>query len=102
MLFRGKLTVAAQPVGFTVTPFGELVFLLNAEAGQLPVADPIPITNGQPVAGCGQFAETVGSTIATLNVFVSGVPVAVGVTVMLTVRVRLVPVPVTEDVTEQV
>jgi hypothetical protein len=51
MLFKLYTTVAAQPVGFTVTPDGEAVDALNAEAGQLPVADPIPITYGHPLAG---------------------------------------------------
>jgi hypothetical protein len=66
---------------------GEFVDALNAEAGQLPVADPIPITYGHPAAGCTHVAEGVGVTIAEVNVSVFGTPVAVGVTVTLIVNV---------------
>ena len=63
-------TVAAQPAGFTVTPVGDAVDALNAEAGQLPVADPIPITYGHPLAGWTHVADAVGRTIAAGSVSV--------------------------------
>ena len=76
-------TVAAQPVGFTVTPVGDAVDALNAEAGQLPVAPPIPITYGHPLAGWTHVADTVGTTIAagSDSVFVPFGPTTVTVTV---------------------
>src|ERR1700761_9018491 len=71
MLFKLYTTVAAQPAGFTVTPFGDVSDALNAEAGQLPVADPIPITYGHPLAGLTHTPEVVlGRTIAEVNVSV--------------------------------
>jgi len=49
--------VAAQPSGGTETPAGDLVVAVNAVAGQLPVAPPIPIINGQPLAGTGPHVQ---------------------------------------------
>src|SRR5258705_2482989 len=74
MLFKLYTTVAAQPVGFTVTPAGDAVDALNAEAGQLPVADPIPITYAHPLAGWTHVADAPGRTIVAVNVNVYGLP----------------------------
>jgi hypothetical protein len=90
MLFKLYTTVAAQPAGFTVTPDGDAVDALNAEAGQLPVADPIPITYGHPLAGWTHVVDGVGRTIAAVNVNVYGLPVRVTVIV----SVPLVGMPV--------
>jgi hypothetical protein len=90
MLFKLYTTVAAQPAGFTVTPDGDAVDALNADAGQLPVADPIPITYGHPLAGWTHAVDGVGRTIAAVNVNVYGLPVRV----TLIVSVPLVGVPV--------
>ena len=81
MLFRLYTTVAAQPVGVTVTPDGDATDALNAEAGQLPVADPIPITYGHPPTGGGHVVEGVGRTIAAVNVSGVGFPARVTVIV---------------------
>ena len=89
MLFKLYTTVAAQPAGFTVTPDGDATDALNADAGQLPVADPIPITYGQPLAGWTHVPDIVGRTIAAVNVNVYGLPARATVTV----SVPLVGVP---------
>jgi hypothetical protein len=89
MLFKLYTTVAAQPAGFTVTPDGDVVDALNAEAGQLPVADPIPITYGHPLAGWTQVVDGVGRTIAAVNVNVYGLPVRV--TVIVSVPLVVLP-----------
>jgi hypothetical protein len=82
-----KLTVAAQPVGDTETPAGAFVVVVNAVAGQLPVAPVMPMTIGHPLAGTGpqvpaaacvdgeNVAEAVGKAIAAVvvSVFVVGV-----------------------------
>ena len=81
MLFKLYTTVAAQPAGFTVTPDGDAVEALNAEAGQLPVADPIPTMFGQPLAGWTHVADANGRTIAAVNVSVFGLPALVTVIV---------------------
>ena len=69
------MTVAAQPVGFTVTPDGDAVEALNAEAGQLPVGPVMPMTMGHPLAGLTHDDEAVGRAIAAVvvSVFVVGV-----------------------------
>ena len=89
MLFKLYTTVAAQPAGFTVTPFGDAVDALNAEAGQLPVANPIPMMYGQPLAGWTHVADGVGRTIAEVNVNVYGL----GGRVTVIVSVPLVGAP---------
>ena len=101
------MTVAAQPVGDTVTPAGAAVVVLNAVDGQLPVAPVMPMTMGHPFAGTGpqppaalevdgvNVAEAVGRTIeaVVVSVFVVGVEfnAEVGPTTVTTiVRVLLV------------
>ena len=102
-----KLTVAAQPVGDTVTLAPPAVAVVNAVAGQLPVAPVMPMTIGHPLAGTGpqvpaalevegvNVAEAVGRTIeaVVVSVFVVGVEfnAEVGPTTVTTiVRVLLV------------
>jgi hypothetical protein len=89
MLFRLYTTVAAHPVGFTVTPVGDAVEALNAEAGQLPVADPMPTTYGHPLTGWTHVVDGVGRTIAAVNVNVYGLPVRV--TVIVNVPLVVLP-----------
>jgi hypothetical protein len=102
-----KFTVAAQPVGFTVTPDGDAVDALNAEAGQLPVGPVIPMTIGHPLAGSTHDDEAVGRAIAAVvvRVFVVGVEfnAEVGpVTVTVIDKVKFVPEPVKDALlTEQ-
>ena len=81
------MTVAAQPVGDTVTPAGAALAVVNAVDGQLPVGPVIPMTTGHPLAGTGpqdpaadevdgvNVAEAVGMIIAAVvvSVFVVGV-----------------------------
>ena len=95
MLFKLYTTVAAQPAGFTVTPDGDAVDALNAEAGQLPVADPIPITYGHPLAGWTQVADAAGKTIAAVNVNVYGLPARV--TLIVSVPLGVAPVVGAKD-----
>jgi hypothetical protein len=90
MLFKLYTTVAAQPAGFTVTPVGDAVDALNAEAGQLPVADPIPTTYAHPLAGWTHVVDAPGRTIAAVNVNMYGFPARV--TLIVSVPLGVAPV----------
>jgi hypothetical protein len=79
----------------TVTPVGDAVDALNAEAGQLPVADPIPITYGHPLAGWTHVVDAAGKTIAAVNVNKYGLPARV--TLIVRVPLGVAPVVVTKD-----
>ena len=101
------MTVAAQPVGDTETPAGAFVVVVNAVAGQLPVAPVMPMTIGHPLAGSTHDDEAVGRAIAAVvvRVFVVGVEfnAEVGpVTVTVIDKVKFVPEPVKDALlTEQ-